>query len=417
MTFLTEPFRARTWREQAWALAAFALGTFWFCVLVTLLATGASLTITLVGLPLLALTLWLAGAGARVERAWARVALGVEVAAPPEPARREEPALRHFLRSLIRTDRWRAVLYLLLLFPLGIVEFTVAVTLWSCAFAGITAPIWVPFEARADRPELGAGRHVGDHAWHYVVSVAVGVLLLLVTPWIVRGLVRLHAAVLRALLGPTRGELERAAIAEQRDHAVATVGRQARDIERDLHDGAQARLVALAVDLDRARTRLEQGAPPEEAAALVRSAHEEAKTALVEIRDLARGIHPAILEDRGLDAAVSALAARAPVPLRVEVSVPSRPPAEVEAAAYYVVSEALANLARHSGATRGSVGVVASDGRLDVFVSDDGRGGVDEADGSGLAGLRERVSSLGGGLGVVSPPGGGTTVHAWLPCG
>jgi signal transduction histidine kinase len=175
--------------------------------------------------------------------------------------------------------------------------------------------------------------------------------------------------------------------------------------------------VALAVDLDRARVRLEQGAPPEEAAALVRSAHEEAKTALVEIRDLARGIHPAILEDRGLDSAVSALAARAPVPLRVDVSVPARPPADVEAAAYYVVSEALANLARHSGATRGTVAVTASDGRLDVVVSDDGRGGADEDGGSGLAGLRERVASLGGGLGVVSPPGGGTTVHAWLPCG
>ena len=327
MTFLLEPFRARTWREQAWAVAAFGLGIFWFCVLVTLLATGASLAITLVGLPLLVLTLWLAGAGARVERAWARVALGVEVEAPPEPAPREESATRRFLRGgLLRADRWRAVLYLLLLFPLGIVEFTVAVTLWACALAGIATPFWAPFVRRTWRPELAGGHRLGDHGWEIPVAFVAGVAILLVTPWIVRALVRVHVALLRTLLGPTRGELERAAIAEQRDHAVATVGRQARDIERDLHDGAQARLVALAVDLDRARTRLEQGAPPEEAAALVRSAHEEAKTALVEIRDLARGIHPAILEDRGLDAAVSALAARAPVPLRVEVAVPSRPP-------------------------------------------------------------------------------------------
>src|SRR6476659_8927034 len=183
MSFLTEPFRARTWREQAWAVAAFGVGTFWFCVLVTLLAIGASLAITLVGLPLLVLTLSLAGVGARVERAWARVALGVEVEAPPEPARREESAARRFLRGgLLRTDRWRAVLYLLLLFPLGIVEFTVAVTLWACALAGIATPFWVPFVRRTWRPELAGGHRLGDHGWEIPVAFVAGVALLLVTP-------------------------------------------------------------------------------------------------------------------------------------------------------------------------------------------------------------------------------------------
>src|SRR3954447_14688388 len=190
MTFLAEPFRARTWREQAWAVACFGLGTFWFTVLVTLLATGASLAITLVGLPLLVLTLWLAGAGAGVERARARIACGFQVEAPPEPVLREESATRRFLRGgLLRADRWRAVLYLLLLFPLGIVEFTVAVTLWASALAGLATPVWVPVVRWAGRAEVPGGYGLGDHGWEVPVAFAAGVVLLLVTTWLVRALV------------------------------------------------------------------------------------------------------------------------------------------------------------------------------------------------------------------------------------
>jgi Putative sensor len=225
MAFLTEPFRARTWREQAWAVAAFVLGTFWFTVLVTLLATGASLAITLVGLPLLVLTLWLAGTGARVERAWAQLVLGVEVDSPPEPARREESATRRFLRGgLLRADRWRAVLYLLLLFPLGIAEFTVAVTLWSCALAGISAPLWIPFVSDADRPDLGNGRHVGDHPWHYVAAVVAGTALLLVNAV---GCPRPRPGARRAAPRATRADARRARAGRDR-RAARSGGRERR---------------------------------------------------------------------------------------------------------------------------------------------------------------------------------------------
>ena len=225
---------------------------------------------------------------------------------------------------------------------------------------------------------------------------------------------------MRALLGPTRGELERAAAksAEQRDHAVAAATGYRRQIERDLHDGAQARLVSLAVDLGRARRRLEDGGSSEEAAELVRSAHEEAKQALAEIRDLARGIHPAVLTDRGLDAALSSLVARSPVPVSLKSELGDRrAPEQVESAAYFVVAEALTNVARHSQAGRAAVSVVRDDGVLVIEVRDDGVGGADNSEGSGLVGLRDRVGALGGTLVVESPPGGPTAITAVLPCG
>jgi signal transduction histidine kinase len=232
-------------------------------------------------------------------------------------------------------------------------------------------------------------------------------------------LIAFDVLLMRALLGPTHRELERAAAAsdEQRDHAVAAAAGDRRQIERDLHDGAQARLVSLAVDLGRARRRLEEGGSSEEAAELVRSAHEEAKQALAEIRDLARGIHPAVLTDRGLDAALSSLAARSPVPVLLRSELGSeRPPEPVESAAYFVVAEALTNVARHSGAERAAVSVVRDDGVLVVEVRDDGVGGADAVAGSGLVGLRDRVGALGGTLVVESPPGGPTAITAVLPC-
>ena len=202
----------------------------------------------------------------------------------------------------------------------------------------------------------------------------------------------------------------------ERDQAVATASRDRRAIERDLHDGAQARLVALAVDLDRARHRLEDGGSEEEALALVRSAQEQAQTALSEIRDLARGVHPAILTNRGLDAALSALAARSAVPVTLTADLPERASADVEAAAYFVASEALANANRHADATRIRVGARVERDRLVLEIADDGLGGADEALGTGIAGLRERVGALGGTLDITSVAGAGTTIVARLPC-
>ena len=239
----------------------------------------------------------------------------------PEPPTGPAPGagqFRRFIDPVLQLSTWRALVYLILFaFPLGLASFLVAVISWSVALAFVSAPIWyfaTPEDNRGD--VLWDGSHI-DGGWEWAAIVGGGALLLFLAPWFVRALVSFDVLLMRALLGPTRGELERAAArsSEQRDLAVASASDDRRQIERDLHDGAQARLVSLAVDLGRARRRLEQGGSQEEAAELVKSAHEEAKLALVEIRDLARGIHPAVLTDRGLDAALSSLAARSTVPV------------------------------------------------------------------------------------------------------
>jgi len=414
-TILTEPFRLRTWRETAWALLALWIGVFWFCVLVTLLATGIGLAITIVGLPILALTLVVANWGARLERSLARGLLRVHVDEPPTEVDEGKESWRRVLQLLTSERRWRSVLYLLLLLPVGLLEFVVAVTVWAVALGYLSTPFW--WWAVSDADFLWDGNRL-DTPWEWALVVSGGFAALLAAPWLVRGCVWLHVALMRGLVGPTRRELARAAAqaGSERDQAVATASRDRRAIERDLHDGAQARLVALAVDLDRARHRLEDGGSEEEALALVRSAQEQAQTALSEIRDLARGVHPAILTNRGLDAALSALAARSAVPVALTAEVPERAPADVEAAAYFVASEALANANRHADATRIRLGARVDRDRLVLEIADDGLGGADEALGTGIAGLRERVGALGGTLDVTSVAGAGTTIVARLPC-
>jgi signal transduction histidine kinase len=168
------------------------------------------------------------------------------------------------------------------------------------------------------------------------------------------------------------------------------------------------------MDLGRARTQLDQD--PNRAADLVAGAHDEVKAAIKELRDLVRGFHPVILEDRGLDAALSAVFARSPVPVSLKVSVQPRPDPAVESAAYFIVSEALTNVARHARASRASVEIARRGDRLTIVVADDGVGGADPDNGTGLAGLRDRVSALGGWMQVVSPLGGPTTLLVEVPC-
>jgi signal transduction histidine kinase len=199
-----------------------------------------------------------------------------------------------------------------------------------------------------------------------------------------------------------------AVLRDARQRIIAAADEERRRIERDLHDGAQQRMVALATMLSLAEARFK--IDPERAAELVSRARAEAELAVKELRDLARGIHPAVLSDLGLAAALDALAARAPVPVQVS-GVPSAPlPAAVEAAAYFVTAEALTNVAKYARASECSVCLTLEDSRLRVEVRDDGVGGADPSTGSGLLGLRDRVEALDGRLEVDSPPGAGTTV-------
>jgi len=224
------------------------------------------------------------------------------------------------------------------------------------------------------------------------------------------------AAVGRGLLGSGREQLT-ARIGEletSRAKVMDAAETERMRIERDLHDGAQQRLVSLAMDLGRAKAKF--GTDPEAAAAIVSEAHEQAKEALVELRNLVRGVHPPVLSDRGLDAALSGLAALSPVPVTVSVELPARPPAAIEAIAYFVVAEALTNIAKHAHAHHARVLVVGVGDQLSVEITDDGVGGADPA-GQGLSGLAARVAGVDGQFRVTSPAGGPTTLEVTLPCG
>jgi signal transduction histidine kinase len=223
-----------------------------------------------------------------------------------------------------------------------------------------------------------------------------------------------HAAVLRGRSPDHAALNERiTALETSRAGAVDVQDSELRRIERDLHDGAQARLVALGMSLGMAEQKL--ASDTDAARELLAEARAGAGEALRELRDLARGIHPPVLADRGLDAAVRALGAVSPISVTVSVTLTERPKAPVESAAYFVVAEALANAGKHADATRVDVRIIGRDGALFVEVHDDGVGGAD-ASGGGLTGLRNRVEALDGTLSVVSPPGGPTTIRAELPC-
>jgi signal transduction histidine kinase len=252
------------------------------------------------------------------------------------------------------------------------------------------------------------------------VALPVSVALLAAVPWPTRIGAELDVRLGRRLLGESRPEqLARrvAALTRSRAEIVAATDAERRRIERDLHDGAQQRLVSLAMNLGMARTSLTD--LPEPARQVIADAHEEAKQALAELRNLVRGLHPAVLNDRGLDAALSGLAARSPVPVHLQVDLPERCSPTIEAVAYFVVSEALTNVAKHAEANQVEVGVGVARGRLCLTITDDGRGGAPTVPepGTGLRGLAQRVGAVDGTLRIASPPGGPTTLEAELPCG
>ncbi|MEV0197451.1 sensor histidine kinase [Nonomuraea sp. NPDC050691] len=248
------------------------------------------------------------------------------------------------------------------------------------------------------------------------IYTAVGAVLLLTAPVLARGMAALDLAVAHMLLGPSRSELDRRieTLTESRAGVIDAADAERRRIERDLHDGAQQRLVSLAMNLGLARATLTD--LPEPARQAIAQAHEEAKQALKELRDFVRGLHPAVLNDQGLDAALSGVAARAPFPVRLRVRIDRRPSPTIEAVAFFVVSEALTNIAKHAAATLAEITVTRDGERLRVRVHDDGHGGATLHAGTGLRGLAQRVGAVDGAFRLTSPPGGPTTIEVELPC-
>jgi signal transduction histidine kinase len=403
------------WLALIFMLLSFAIGLFWFVVLVTLLSTGLGLAITLIGLPILVGTMLFWTYGARFERLRVEALLGLRISNPYRKLP-EGPALER-LRAHVRDPHvWLDLLYLFLLFPIGIAEFVIAVTTVSVTIATLTLPLYYWMDGSGVASFVFFDRHINSLPEASAVAL-IGIPLLLVTPYIFVGVSRGHAWLARNLLGSNR-EAELTARVDQlsasRSRAMDAALAELQRIERDLHDGAQQRLVKLSMDLGMAREKIKTD--PAAAEALIVEAHEESKRAMAEIRDLARGILPAVLTDRGLDPAISALAGRSPVPVTVDVCLADRLPTPVETTAYFVVAEALTNVARHSQATEAHVVVKQDDGMLHIDVVDNGVGGADDSNGTGLSGLRDRLAAVDGTLTVSSPAGGPTRLHAEIPC-
>jgi signal transduction histidine kinase len=409
MEALLRPLRdPRTPRAFAFFLLALPLGIFYFTFLMTVLSVGLATATIVVGLAILVASMYAWRHLARMERRLVGSLLAVEIADPYRPIRSDTRTGR--IRERI-TDpaTWKDLAYLLLHFPLAVVASLASATLVSTGVGLTLAPLyaWI----------IPGGLELGlvqiTSLPGSVAVVPLGAAVLVAAGWAIERLARVWGGFATSLLGSSADPVltERVTRLEGASARVyAAADDERRRLERDLHDGAQQRLVSLSLTLQMAKKR-----PGDGSGELLSRAEEEARLALSELRDLARGIHPAILTNLGLSAALADLGSRSTVPVTIESAPEQRLPQAVEAAVYFIVSEALANVAKHSKAEQATVSVQTDGPRLDVRVADDGVGGVTAGDGSGLQGLSDRAGALGGEVRIESPPEGGTVLHAALP--
>ncbi|WP_181807455.1 sensor histidine kinase [Streptomyces shenzhenensis] len=401
------------WRAAAYLLTGVVTGVAALVGIVTVATVCGALAVVLVGLPLLVLVALSGIPVAEVERRRLRLIHRDPVSGLHRvPA---APGLWAWLTTRLREQAtWRELGYALLFAGL----------LWPVDALAVTVALLFPLSMVAT-PLLMATAGDGHEAkvlkqwtvttWPTAFGVAVlGLLLMVLCAYALGVTAGARAELARLLIASREGELgaEVVELARSRVRLVEAFEAERRRIERDLHDGAQQRLVALTMALGLARL----DAPPGPLADQLAKAHEEAGEALAELRELIHGIHPKVLTDYGLQAAVADAADRCAVAVDVDLELPGRPTRAVESAAYFVVCEALANVARHSGADRARVSGGHRDGRLFLEVRDDGRGGADASAGSGLTGLADRVSVLDGRLALTSPPGGPTLLRVEFPC-
>jgi signal transduction histidine kinase len=373
------PNRVTILKRATFILLAPCLGLVWFCVLITLLATGVGLAVTLLGFPVLVAAVYVVRPCAQLERRLIRDLLGADIPGRYRRAAKEGwwPAVQARLGD---AQTYKDLAYLIVQLPVGLVWLALLLTDLVLV---LPALLLTPLTRAPARFVLG------------------GIDLI----------AKAHLGWARMVLSSTP-DPELAEVRSQQARMVEAALAERRRLERDLHDGAQQRLVALSLKLGMARRRLNGD---EATAQLVAEAHEDAKLAIAELRDLARGIHPAVLTERGLAAALEDLAARCPVPAEVEAAPADRLAPAVEATAYFVTAEGLANVAKYANAERAWVSARLVGGELIVEVRDDGAGGADPARGSGLRGLADRVGALAGRLELESAPGAGTRLRATLP--
>jgi signal transduction histidine kinase len=419
MFLLRDLVSARTWLAMTQHLAGLLIGFAAIFIVTFGLGFGVGgLFFALVGLPLLGVTLRLADWFARAERARFAFLLGMRI--PAWPAAGSAGRADYRWGIIPRWQMWREnatwaeIGYALLRLPVSAAAAAISITVWAASLVLLTLPAYA---WALPNGGLTLGETVVHTRAELTLAAVLGALLLLAAPQLTRGLAIADGALARRLLGPRRDLAARVIELEiSRERVVDSAETERRRIERDLHDGAQQRLVALAMELGRAKARFADDI--DAARELVDQAHIQAKEALTELRNLVRGVHPPVLTDRGLDAALSGLAALCPVPVDVHVDVPVRPRSAVEAVAYFMVAEALTNVAKHSRASHAKVVVEGHGypGTLTVMISDDGIGGADIT-GTGLSGLADRVSGVDGRMSVESPSGGPTIIAAELPCG
>jgi signal transduction histidine kinase len=342
-----------------------------FVLLVVSITVGIGTAIVWVGIGILALTTAALPKLAGLERRWILAALRRDIGVP-HLRPREGTLVQRWFAGMTDAVTWRSLAYHLIALPIACVEFTL----------GVASIVVLPLAI-----------------------------------WVLPALAYLHVELASVLLGPNRTTELRAKaehLQASRARGVDAAEAERRRIERDLHDGAQQRLVAVAMGLGRAKSKMDTD--PESARELLDEAHADAKQAIAELRDLARGIYPAVLGDRGLDAALSALAAKSPVPVDVRAEIEPRPPIAVESTAYFIVGEALTNIAKHAQARSVLVRVGRDGHRVVAEITDDGVGGARMEPGGGLAGLADRAATIDGVVTVFSPPGGPTVIRADLPC-
>lgn len=403
---LVRTYGSDTWQRLLYLLVGLPVGAlgFGYAALATL--PWVPLSVTVFGLAVLAAGVVGARGWGWLHRALLRRLLGVRIEAPPRF--RPKPGVIGWVRSgLTDVPGWRSLLYLALKLPVNVAGLYLTVAVWVEGLVYLSYPLWWWLLPDGDRLATVGG--FSFDTWPRVLLLAAAALLLvLAAPWVTRAAAWPDVWLARALLSPTWASRLR----QSRSFAIDDAAARLRQIERDLHDGAQAQLVALAMKLGLAKEELGEG-DSEAALALVDTAHTNAKQAIAELRDLARGIHPPVL-DSGLEPALRTVASRSAVPVELHIDLPGRPSPAIETIAYFTATELLTNIAKHSHARQATLVLVAAEqDRLRLTVSDDGVGGA--RPGGGLAGLAARIGAVDGRIELTSPPGGPTVVVVNLP--
>jgi len=423
-TILRTPFTKRTWSELFFLVIGAALAFFSFAFVGVTMAAGVILAVTFIGFAIVGLSVRGARGIGGIHRGVARWLLDEQIEDPDPFAPR--PGFLGWLQSALR-DRigWRAMAYVVIKVPLAAFGIFVAFSVWFDSFTCLT----YPFGGASRPPEFGLVQvffrpgffSIGSSGFlHGTAIFFTGVVLFLAAPWAVRVVVYIDRCLMRALLGPAAMAIRVRSLEHARAQTLDASAATLRRIERDLHDGTQAQLVALAMRLGMAKEKLADTdhLDLDQVSELVDDAHRGAKEAIIELRDLARGIHPPAL-DIGLEGALSTLAARSTVPTELTLTLNDRPTPAIEAIAYFCVAELLANVAQHANASRASI-TCAQHGRwLRLVVRDDGMGGAQlsrvGSSSSGLVGLTDRVHAVDGRFDIVSPSRGPTVVTVDLP--